>query len=156
MREWWYSSTILDLGTRRWVVRFMHLPLYPRGKRPPVTVEEEAGWAPKPVYTLRRREISCPWRISKPGCPIRSPSLCRLNSLLIIFSQVMNTFPALERTQGFITAFIRVRHISSHAPAISGHMAPSKCISIHSNATWPSFYNENRLYALSSAPLWPP
>jgi hypothetical protein len=35
MRAWEesrYSSTILDLGTRKWVVRFTHLSLYPQGK----------------------------------------------------------------------------------------------------------------------------
>jgi hypothetical protein len=36
MREWKYSSIILDLGTRwRWVVSFMPRPLYPQGKSPP-------------------------------------------------------------------------------------------------------------------------
>lgn len=31
MEEWGYSSTVLALGTKcRWVVGFMHLPLYPR------------------------------------------------------------------------------------------------------------------------------
>jgi hypothetical protein len=33
MGEWWYSSTLLGLGTRwRWVVNFTLLPLYSRGK----------------------------------------------------------------------------------------------------------------------------
>jgi hypothetical protein len=34
MGEWKYISTILDLGTRWWVVSFTHRPLYSRGKWP--------------------------------------------------------------------------------------------------------------------------
>jgi hypothetical protein len=50
-REWRYSSTILDLGTRwKWVVSFTPRPLYPLGKDP--------GWAPEPVWTLWNKKKS--------------------------------------------------------------------------------------------------
>jgi hypothetical protein len=58
--QWRYNSTCLVLCKRwRWVVSFTPLPLYPRGKEPPVHIEQEAGWAPEPVWTLWRREQSC-------------------------------------------------------------------------------------------------
>jgi hypothetical protein len=37
-----------------------HVPaaLYPRRKDPPVTIVQEAGWAPEPVWTQRLEEKS--------------------------------------------------------------------------------------------------
>jgi hypothetical protein len=37
-----------------------HAPtaLYPRGKGPSVPIEQEAGWAPEPVWTQRLEEKS--------------------------------------------------------------------------------------------------
>jgi hypothetical protein len=37
-----------------------HAPaaLYPRGKRPQVPIEQEAGWAPEPIWTQRLEEKS--------------------------------------------------------------------------------------------------
>jgi hypothetical protein len=58
MRDRRYSSTILDLGSRwkGWVSLTSRL-FYP-GTRAPVPIEQEAGWAPEPVWTLWRREMS--------------------------------------------------------------------------------------------------
>jgi hypothetical protein len=153
--EWWYSSTIPDLDTRwSWVVRFTPLLLYSLGTRPRYPLKTKLG-GPQSRYTHCEEEknLSYPCRKSNPDFPNRSPSLCRLSSVLIIVSQVIKAFPELEWTQGLTTAIIS--HNSSHTPTISGHMAPNKCISIHSNAAWPSFNNENRLFALSSVYRWP-
>jgi hypothetical protein len=38
------------------VFSFTPLPLYPREKEFPVTIGYEAGWAPKPVWMIRRSE----------------------------------------------------------------------------------------------------
>jgi hypothetical protein len=74
MGEWWYSATILDLGTRwRWVVRFTPPTALPPGKLSLVPIGYWNGWAPEPVWTLWRREQSCPCREWNPG-----PSLYRL------------------------------------------------------------------------------
>jgi hypothetical protein len=44
MGEWWYSSTILHLGTRRrWVVSFTPRPLYVLGHRPWFTFDRRLG-----------------------------------------------------------------------------------------------------------------
>jgi hypothetical protein len=44
MREWRYSSTILDLGSRwRWVVSSTTPPLYPRRKRPRCPLDRRLG-----------------------------------------------------------------------------------------------------------------
>jgi len=40
----------------------------PPGKEPPVLIEQEAWWAPQPVWTLRIREISLP----RPGIEPRT------------------------------------------------------------------------------------
>jgi hypothetical protein len=54
MREWRYSSTILDLGSRqRWVVSFTPLPLYPRDP-----LYRRLGGPPEPVWTSWKREKS--------------------------------------------------------------------------------------------------
>jgi hypothetical protein len=39
---------------------------------PPVSIEEEAGWAPEPVWTLWGRKKSCPYREPNPSRPARS------------------------------------------------------------------------------------
>jgi hypothetical protein len=38
-------------------------------KKPPVLTAQKAGWAPEPVWTLWRRETSCPYPQSNPSCP---------------------------------------------------------------------------------------
>jgi hypothetical protein len=43
MREWRYSSTILDLGTRWCAVNFRPRPLYPRGKSPWYPLHKRLG-----------------------------------------------------------------------------------------------------------------
>jgi hypothetical protein len=59
MEEWRCRSTFLDLGTRwRWVVSFMPLLFYPLGRQLLVPIGLEAGWDPKSVWMLWRREKS--------------------------------------------------------------------------------------------------
>jgi hypothetical protein len=61
MREWIYSSTIHDLGTRWWsVVSFTLLPLYPRRNSHRYPMERE-GWAvPRAVWKLWRKKNLTP------------------------------------------------------------------------------------------------
>jgi hypothetical protein len=67
--------------SRRWVVSFTPLMLYPPGKRTPVPIGQEAGSAQKSVSMLQRNENSWPhrgleiWTLSHPA---RSQSLYRL------------------------------------------------------------------------------
>jgi hypothetical protein len=56
-------------------------------KQPPVLIEQEAGWVPEPVWTLRRR---CPCRELDPGRSARSPSLYRLSYRGVLFSVCSN------------------------------------------------------------------
>jgi hypothetical protein len=50
---------ILDLGTRWCVVSVTPRPRFRPGERtPPVTIVQEAGWAPEPVWTQRLEEKS--------------------------------------------------------------------------------------------------
>jgi len=64
-----------DRGTRRgWVVSSMPRPHFTHG-RDPVTILQEAGWAPGPVWTGGK---SRPHRDSIPERPARSQSLYRL------------------------------------------------------------------------------
>jgi hypothetical protein len=59
----------------------LHAPAsLPPGKYPPpVPIEQEAGWAPEPIWTLWRWEKSFPCLEWKPGRPARSLSLYRLS-----------------------------------------------------------------------------
>ena len=65
-----------DRGTRRrWGVSVTPRPHFTPGKDP-VSIVQEAGWAPGPVWT---GEKSRPHRDSIPDRPALSQSLCRLN-----------------------------------------------------------------------------
>jgi hypothetical protein len=68
----------LDLGTS-WGCGQLHAPtdLFP-GKEPPVPIGEEAGWAPEPVWTTRRKYLTLPGIELQPlRRPARSQSLYR-------------------------------------------------------------------------------
>jgi hypothetical protein len=68
MGEWWYSSTILDLGTRwRWVVSFTPQPLYPKEKAP--STHWKGGWVgPRAgLDAVEKTEIPWPSREWNPG-----------------------------------------------------------------------------------------
>jgi hypothetical protein len=79
MREWRYSSTILDISTRwRWVIILTLRPLYSRG----ITAGTYCigGWcAPQSFWTLCGTETSCPYRKSNPGPRVRNPLLYQLS-----------------------------------------------------------------------------
>jgi hypothetical protein len=47
--------------------------LLPLGKEPPVPIVQEAGWAPEPVWTEGRGEISCLCRGSNLDRPVVQP-----------------------------------------------------------------------------------
>jgi hypothetical protein len=50
---------ILNLGTRwGWVVNITPWLRFTLGKGPPAPIEQEAGWAPEPVWTQRQEEKS--------------------------------------------------------------------------------------------------
>ena len=67
----------LDHGTRReWGVSVTPRPLFTPGKDP-VLIIQEAGWAPRPVWT--GAENLAPTGIWSPDCPGRSQSLYRLS-----------------------------------------------------------------------------
>jgi hypothetical protein len=63
---------ILNLRTRlRLVVYFTPLPFKTR-EGPPLPVEEQAGWAPEPVWTIWKREQSLALSgIRMPSLPVR-------------------------------------------------------------------------------------
>ena len=66
----------LDHGTRKgWGVSVTPRPLFNPGKDP-VRIEQEAGWAPGPVWT--GAENLAPTEIRSPDRPARSQSLYRL------------------------------------------------------------------------------
>jgi len=67
----------LDHGTRRWVRGQRHAPaaLYPRER--PIPIVQEAGWAPRPVWT--GAENLAPTGIRSSDRPTRSKSLYRLS-----------------------------------------------------------------------------
>jgi hypothetical protein len=81
MKTYWGSGGIAvlirNLGARwTWVVSFRHRPFYLRGKSPPVPIWQEAGWAPEPVWTRRRREnYSFRYQESNSGRPSRNPAI---------------------------------------------------------------------------------
>jgi hypothetical protein len=63
--EFRYCPTILDLGTRRCVVSYMPLLLYPRD------THWIGGWVgPRAgLDTMEKRKNPCPCQESNPGCP---------------------------------------------------------------------------------------
>jgi len=66
-----------DRGTRRrWVVSSTPWPHF-TPRKDPVPIVQEAGWAPKPVWTGRK---SHPHQVSIPDRPAHSQSLYRLSS----------------------------------------------------------------------------
>ena len=59
MEKWNIAPLILKLGARwRSVVSLPPGPLYSRRKSPPVHTEQEADWAPEPVWTIGRSDKS--------------------------------------------------------------------------------------------------
>jgi hypothetical protein len=80
MREWRYSSTILNLGTRwRWVVSFKPLQLYPQGNRRRYPLNRTVDEPQSRSGRCGEEKISCSFRETNPGRPTRSPSLYRLS-----------------------------------------------------------------------------
>jgi hypothetical protein len=59
----------------------------------PVPIEQEARKALKPVWTMwSRKQCLCPLRKLNPGCPVRSPSLCRLKSICEYSLQIVTPY----------------------------------------------------------------
>jgi hypothetical protein len=80
MREWRYSSLILDLGTRwRCVVRFTSLAALPptEGALDAQWLEGWVGLRADPDTVEKRQILHC--RKSNPDRPARNPSLYRLS-----------------------------------------------------------------------------
>ena len=69
-------APIINLGSRwRYVNNLTLWPFY-RPERVPVFVEEEAGWAPEPVWTvLENRKSLASAEIRPPDLAVRSQSL---------------------------------------------------------------------------------
>jgi hypothetical protein len=67
MKEWRYSSTVIDFGTKwRRVISFMHLSFYLR-QRAPVLSVQEPGCVPEPVWKLETPEKSLTSPRIEPG-----------------------------------------------------------------------------------------
>jgi hypothetical protein len=86
MREWRYSSSILDLRSR-WMSA-SRPSRFTSGKRPPVPIglDRGAGWAPEPVWKPWRKEksLASTWNRTQPS----SPSLC----IYKLFETQLNVF----------------------------------------------------------------
>jgi hypothetical protein len=68
-----YSSTTSELDGGEWSASRPGRAL-PPGKGSPVSIGQEAGWAPEPVWTERLEEkILCPCRESNPDRPAVQP-----------------------------------------------------------------------------------
>ena len=75
-RPYGITLLFLDHGTKRgWGVSVTPRPLFTPGKDL-VPIVQEAGWAPRPVWTGAENLAST--RIRSPDCPARSQSLYRL------------------------------------------------------------------------------
>jgi hypothetical protein len=80
MKEWRYSSTILDLGTRwSWVVSFTPRPLYPRTNRPWYPLERRLGGPQSQSGCYGEEKNLGLARIWTPAIQPRSPSLYQLS-----------------------------------------------------------------------------
>ena len=83
-----------DRGTRRgWVVSSTPRPHFTPGKDK-VPILQEAGWAPRPVWTGGK---SRPHRDSIPDRPARSQSLYRLSYIYTKYFRVYNKAQILQR-----------------------------------------------------------
>jgi hypothetical protein len=79
------------------------------GKQPPVSTEQEAGWVPEPVRTVRK------WRIS------RNNKMVCLDSLTEHFAVSWNNQQMGQGTGGFINVFqIIPRHVSASGCHLQG------------------------------------
>jgi hypothetical protein len=80
MGEQRYSSTILDLTTRwRWVVSFMRLPPYSRGKIPRYPLDIRLVGPKAGLDAVEWRKVSSPCQEMNPSPPTCSTSLYRLS-----------------------------------------------------------------------------
>ena len=120
------ASLFHDRGTRRgWVVSSTPWPDFTPGKDP-VPILQEAGWAPRPVWTGGR---SRPHRDSIPDRPVRSQSLYRLSYPAHIWHVLQQdnihvgyecfTFKELICTVGSRFATVRFTTIHSYDPLSS-------------------------------------
>jgi hypothetical protein len=73
IRGWRYYSTIIEFDSR-WtsVVSFTPRPLLP-WENLPIHIGKKAGWVPGPVWTLWRRDKSCPLGKRTPAVTHRYP-----------------------------------------------------------------------------------
>jgi hypothetical protein len=109
--EWRYSSSILDLGTRsRCMVKFMPLPLYPRGTRPRYPLNRRLGALCRAGLDAMEKKKSCSYWESDPNHPTRIESLYRLSypgSVDIIenppkkCSRILKAINKIKCTQGW-------------------------------------------------------
>jgi hypothetical protein len=108
---------ILDLGTR-WGEQSAsrHGRALPPGKRPPVPIVQEAGWAPQPVWTEARGKILSPLPGIEPrslGRPPRSQTQYSLqaHTLVLQIVEIMRCESGVDTTG--ITSIPNFRDISS-------------------------------------------
>ena len=105
-----------DRGTRRgWVVSRTPRPHFTPGKDP-VSILQEAGWAPGPVWTGGK---SCPHRDSIPDRPTGSQSLYRLSYPAHIMWQFLPTIRVLT------AVCLRIQFIEGLAAASLGDRFPT-------------------------------
>ena len=103
----------LDHGTRRgWGISVTPRPLFTPGKDPVPTVQE-AGWAPRPVWT--GAENLAPTAIRSPDRPARSQSLYRL-SYPAHATSIRSQLNYLHHRKIHAYMRLRNRHIFWHFP----------------------------------------
>jgi hypothetical protein len=104
------------------LVSFTPLPLYSPGKEPPVSIGQEAGWAPQPVWTL--------WTKGKSLAPVanRSP----------IFGQPAHGLVAVKGLRKFVLLRWKFELLKT---TIEPKLGPSQILNNFVNEKYPEMFS---------------